>query len=467
MKIIKKYVGILLAVVLISSLFSGCGGNSNENAESSQNDTSNTDNTTSNDSQNTTDESDQATEQVEIRFAWWGDTLRHEVYNAVCDEFEAENPDVKVIREPASWGDYWDKLATQTAGMSAPDVMGMHPQFVSDYAGRNSLADLEPYMENGVIDTSNIPDTIVQDGRVGGTMVMVSQGVTFTNMIINDDIMKEVGVEYPDLDWTWSEYAEIGKEFADKAQEKGLDYIFSDDFSSYSNSFRYMVRSDGQDLYTADGEIGFDEQITTKWFQYWKDLRDYGGVIPDAATVTEINSLPLEQKPFTLGKIAVAGFPVNQLHLYQAQMGDANLVPHRNPTGDGGERGEYLEGAHIAVSAFIDDKNKDAAARFVNFFVNSEDSLKHLKMEQGVPANEVLAEYIKPLLNESQQKAIRYVSETMPVAGTGVYAPVGASAVEAAYKDAFARVQFGVQTPEESAEQFMQEALAALEDAKN
>jgi len=55
----------------------------------------------------------------------------------------------------------------------------------------------------------------------------------------------------------------------------------------------------------------------------------------------------------------------------------------------------------------------------------------------------------------------------MPVAGTGVYAPVGASAVEAAYKDAFARVQFGTQTPEESAEQFVQEALAAIEDAKN
>lgn len=455
-KQLKKILGLLIILSLVVNTFTGCGSKENTDKEiTDKGDIK---------SSESEQQSKQESEQIEIRFAWWGDTKRHEVYNAVCDEFEAVNPDIKVIREPASWGDYWDKLATQTAGMSAPDVMGMHPQFVSDYAGRDALADIESYMENGIIDTTDIPEAIIEGGRVGGTMVMVSQGVTFTNMIINDDVMKEVGIDYPKGDWTWSEFATIGKEFADKTKAQGLDYIFTDDFSSYSNTFRYMVRQEGADLYTEDGKLGFDADIMTKWFTYWESLREYG-VIPDASTVTEINSMPLEQKPFTLGKIAITIFPVNQLHLYQYQMGDANLVAHRNPTGENGERGEYVEGAHIAVSNYVDDSHKEAAARFVDFFVNSEDSLKHLKMEQGVPANSKLAEYIKPLLNESQQIAIQYVGETMPVAFSGIYAPVGATVVEAAYKDACARVQFKTHTPEEAAKQFIEEALTGLEEA--
>ena len=58
-------------------------------------------------------------EQIELRFAWWGDTNRHEVYNAICDEFEAIYPNVTIIREPGTFNDFFDKLATQLAGNAA------------------------------------------------------------------------------------------------------------------------------------------------------------------------------------------------------------------------------------------------------------------------------------------------------------------------------------------------------------
>ena len=55
-------------------------------------------------------------EEVTIRWAWWGDTTRHEKYNKIADLFEEKNPGVKVAREPNSWTDYWDKLSVQVAG---------------------------------------------------------------------------------------------------------------------------------------------------------------------------------------------------------------------------------------------------------------------------------------------------------------------------------------------------------------
>ena len=44
-------------------------------------------------------------QKVEIRFTWWGDTKRNDMYNEICDRFEEANPDIKVMREPMSWSD--------------------------------------------------------------------------------------------------------------------------------------------------------------------------------------------------------------------------------------------------------------------------------------------------------------------------------------------------------------------------
>ncbi len=104
----KKLISILLAGTLLASVLAGCGSGSGSGSVSSGNDTSQTA-----DTQQTTDESDKASAQdagstgnvIEIRASWWGDTTRNEKYNEIIDRFEAENPDIKVVRESGSWND--------------------------------------------------------------------------------------------------------------------------------------------------------------------------------------------------------------------------------------------------------------------------------------------------------------------------------------------------------------------------
>ena len=160
----KKLISILLAGTLLASVLAGCGSGSGSGSVSSGNDTSQTA-----DTQQTTDESDKASAQdasstgnvIEIRASWWGDTTRNEKYNEIIDRFEAENPDIKVVRESGSWNDYWDKLATQVAGGNAPDFISMHVQYVADYAGRGVLADLQPYIDSGILDTGKMEEGIL------------------------------------------------------------------------------------------------------------------------------------------------------------------------------------------------------------------------------------------------------------------------------------------------------------------
>ena len=401
-------------------------------------------------------------DQVEVRFTWWGDTARHERYNAICDAFEAENPDVKIIREPNTWADYWDNLAKLAGAGDAPDIMGMHPQFASDYAGRGVLADLQPYMDSGVIDTTDIPESVLVGGMAGDLMCMVSQGITFTNLVANKTLLDEVGVEIPDSvsDWTWSEFAAKAKEFRQKALDKGMDIWFCDEVTGF-NSFRYLARSHGGDLYTVDGQLGFNADTVAQWWAFWKDLRD-ADAIPDAALTLENGTRPLEERTFTLGETAILCVPINQLWLYQAQMGDADLQGLRMPTEEDGRRGEFLEGAHLAAYASGNDAKIEASARFISFFVNSEKSLEYMLMDQGVPANTKMAEFIKPLLTPPNQKAIAYVADTTPLATAATFPPVGASAIDAAFNDIRQTVAYNTATPEAAAAAFIEQAIAIL-----
>jgi len=343
----------------------------------------------------------------------------------------------------------------------------MHVQYVSDYAGRGALAEIQSYVDNGIIDVSKMSEAVINSGKFGGTLYMIPQGVTFTNQLVNTTLLEKYGIEVPkyDTDYTWDQYKALGEQLVAKAKEAGEQIYLSSDMSTQYTMFRYMARQAGGDLYTPEGELNFTQATVEQWFTYWKSLRDQG-LIPDASTSTEDASAPVEQKFFTKGLVAFTCTPANQLHLYQQQMPDFVLSCARNPVGNDGARGEYLEGAHFAISSSSSDEKKEAAAKFINFFVNTKDSMELFKMEQGVPANSEMAEYIKSLLDETMTKEIDYVTSTIKVAGEGTYAPVGATEINTAFSDAAAGVQFGEVTPADAAAQFMKAAQAVLDSSK-
>jgi len=441
----KKYF-LLILVAIISIFMTACGANDNATGNLEESDSS------------------EAAENgiTEIRFAWWGDTGRHEVYNAIADLFEKENPDVKVIREPASWGDYWTRVSTQSAGGNAPAVLGMHPQVVSDYALRGVLADLEPFFADGTITTAEIPDSIIESGRVGENIYMISQGVTIQSIGTNRTLLERFGIDVPagDEDWTWEDFMRLAREFAEATGSENL-YFTSDNTSSW-NAFRWMARQFGGDIFTDDGDLGFDEEALIRWFTMWNELRDIGAV-PDSATTTEELQKPLEQQAFTLGNLALYNFPANLLALYQEQTDDQLDLIRLPRAADEVKRADYVEGAFFSISESASAAEQEAGARLIDFFINTEESVDIFRMEQGVPPNQRLSDHIKTGLEGSELITISFVDEMMQVAGAGVYPPLGAQEVETLFLNVGERVMHGMLTPEDAATTFMTEARSILD----
>src|SRR5690606_23734467 len=321
-KYIKKsflFVAMLSLILVIAACSNGDGSNKSTNSGSKD-------------------------EKVEIRFSWWGDTGRNEVYNEIVDRFEEEHPNITVKREFGGWGDYWDRLATQIAGGNAPDVVSMHQFYVSDYARRNALLNLNEYVSSDTINLTDFPESAVDSGKIDDNIYMVAKGITMPAMAYNTALFDELGVDYPEFDWTWEDFTaklvELKTAFGD-GKHWGINDISGGQLQPI---FRYFVRQNGQDLFTEDGKLGFEKETLVKWWNMWDKLRK-DNIVPDAATGNEYDGVPLEANMFTTGVTAITQIPANQVNLYQDQMKDTEIRLARIPSVNGGPNGEYIEGA--------------------------------------------------------------------------------------------------------------------------
>src|SRR5688572_11534737 len=73
-----------------------------------------------------------------LALAWWGNPTRNKNTEAMIAEYMKANPNVQISAQPGEFSSYWDKLATQTAGGQAPDIIQMDMNYISEYGSRGA-----------------------------------------------------------------------------------------------------------------------------------------------------------------------------------------------------------------------------------------------------------------------------------------------------------------------------------------
>ncbi len=405
-----------------------------------------------------------AEEPITLRFSWWGSASRAEVYNAICDAFEAAYPQYVIEREFTSGtAKYMELLATQVAGGNAPDIVSMHPRYQADYVSRGVLLDLAPYIDQGVIDTGRIDASILASGMVDGKLYGLPQGINVSEWFVNKTYCDMFGVTVPDEKsfWTWDEFVQNAYTFRKNALAAGYDVYLAEESIDY-NYFRLYARSRGAEIFTEDGQLGHDAQLLADYWSIWKRLRD-DDVIPSAEDTVVDKNASLEEKFFTIGKVATIEKAVGQYDQY-AEACDFETAIMHVPAFEGTNNGVYIEGCHIGISAQADQAHQDGAALFVNFFVNDPRSVEHLQLQQGIQANSEMSKLVSTLVGEDKQKIITWIEHWIYDLGlpSGVNPPTGFSAVANLFEEYRQYVSFGSMTPAEAANAFVADAEAVL-----
>lgn len=385
---------------------------------------------------------------AQLDVALWGDANRAEIYENALALFEEENEGIETKLQFADLNPYLERLATSAAAQDLPDVLFMRDTHIGRYGSAGSLLDLTPYLGD-IISTDAIGDAGVADGTVEGGVYGLPTHYVGQAILFDQTKLDELGADADSIA-TWDDYAETALAASDPAS--GYYGSVDPTTGSTHRAFESWIRQAGEELFTEDGGIGFTAETAEGWFQYWADLRD-AGALPPADVQIESESSGWASDLLTTGKAALRPSSTNHLTIVQGltpnPIGLASTPANADATDD------WWFFPPILISVAANTPDPEAAAKLVDFLVNSTEAAEITKLSQGAPSSSAVREAILPSLDEQETQFIEQISreqenERRPFP----IRPEGAEAFNAAITRAGQEIAYGRQS--------VQEAVAAL-----
>ena len=364
-----------------------------------------------------------------IRHFWWGNPERDKRTMAVIDLFQKANPSIEVTGESIGFGDYWTKMATQTAGRNMADLVQMDYRYLFEYVRRGALKPLDEYIGKSLM-IQDFDKGPIDGGRVDGKLYALNIGANSQVMVYNTRVFKEAGVDADVINWTWDDFAKSCEKIATKSGGKVKG---SDDLSLMIEVFESWVRQNGREFYDANGKVTATVDDLATYWQFWADLRKKDVVRSKDKTV--MLDLPLAESGVAAGDTAMSQYWSNQLVGVQAAAKDkigAAMVPHKA----GGKPGQFIKPS-MFMSLSRDAKDTAAAITYMNAWVNDPAITKVLGLERGIPVSQKIRDQLAPGLSEVEKLSIDYFNAIQSKVGPlPLPAPKGAGEV----RDTFMRI---------------------------
>lgn len=426
----RKFSLTLLSLILLL-FFTACSSSSDEAADS-----------------------ENGNNKVTLRVAWWGGQPRNDYTMKVIEMYEKKNPNVKIIAEYANWDDYWKKLAPMAAASQLPDVIQMDSAYLFQYGKKGQLEDLTQYIKDEAIDSSSIDENAISGGMIADKLYGFALGSNVLTVITNDDLLKEAGIKIDDENWTWDDFEKMVVDVQQSTGKYGTNgmnptHVF----------FPYYLRTQGEQFYSEDGTgLGYwDDKLFIQYFERQLRLVD-ANAFPTPDAETHIKGL--EDEFIVTGEVALTWNWSNQFSGF-AQSAKATLSLNLPP--------EHTEEAALFLrpSMFFsiskNSKQKQEAAKFIDFFVNNVEANKLIKGDRGVPVSSKVVKGIKPELAEAETKIFDYVEKASQNSSKADPPdPMGSAEVMNVLRDISEQILFKKITPVDGARSFREQAEKIL-----
>jgi multiple sugar transport system substrate-binding protein len=396
---------------------------------------------------------------IELRVAWWGNAGRAKLYDEIFDMYEKQNPNVKIVREWAQLGDLITKLSTQAAGGNLPDIFGMHMLLMGgEYANKNVLEPLQPYVDKKAINLDGWDKSVIDAGKMNGQLFALPKGVVMNGIIVNNTLIKSVGMELPKEGMTMAEFKDYAKKLREKLPKD--QYVISD-ISSGDHGLETFVRGKGKSFLSPDGKsLGFSKEDLMELWKIWDDFRKQG-IAPPPQFTAENSGQPLENSAFAKRKVAMDILPTNQAKILSSYIKD-DIGIVRTPSVD---NFKFKSGENLQTPSWVisnKSKNKEEAVKLINWFVNDVEAQKIYNFENGIPGSKKVRDALAPTLNPLTVLAIKHFEQISPDIPPTNYRPEGSAAVFTIFTKQNEQVAFGKMTIQQAADTFFTEVEKVL-----
>ncbi len=442
---LKRVTAVVLASLMIFSL-AACG---KESGNKSNSDTGSkpvsTDKTTE-----ATVEGDQH-DPVTLRFSWWGGDARHEATLAVIDAFKKEYPWITIEPEYGAQDGYNDKLMTQFASATAPDIIQLETGAAPEYYEQGQLLNLSETS----IDFSKFEATFLEDnGQFGsGSQYAIPMGKAGTAIVVNVDLADKIGIDFTQP-YDWDQLIEWGK----KVQEYDPSLYLISGNESYMMPFimRAMARQmNGKAIIDdAANTLNVTEEQFTQMLDYVKELYESKTAVPLSYMATYgVNNQ--DDPNWIAGKyVAYVGY-TSSAAVMQAANPNANYIAAQLPLFEERSSDGWVNDCPQYVGIYAKSAHPEEAALFLDYFFNNEESMKTLGTVRSVPPTKRAQELALEAgtLNFLTKMT---VDVSMQYNGKSDSGKTTSAEVTAILSDAYENVAFGEVSPADEAKEVVE-----------
>jgi multiple sugar transport system substrate-binding protein len=200
------------------------------------------------------------------------------IITAMINQFEAANPDIRVVENTVFWPGY-DQLTAQLAANGAPDLVTMHSSAIPDYDARGLLEPLDADLAAAGIDPAQFTAAaragVTVEGRTMGLPIDVWAALWHVNM----NLFRQAGLVAdgkPVLPSNPEEFRAQAAQFRERTGKPYFIQVTAKDFAGPMRLFYAWVMQQGAPLFRDARHANFDSPEGRRALEFMKALYQRG-----------------------------------------------------------------------------------------------------------------------------------------------------------------------------------------------
>jgi multiple sugar transport system substrate-binding protein len=319
-------------------------------------------------------------ETVTLEFAqWWEPELPAGEFRALMDEFEAQNPGIKVELLSGPYSTTRDQIVAGAATGTMADVVGLDGAWVNDFVKQGALASLSDLMSAAGYDDSELAAQI----QLEGSTYMIPVVNFVYPVFVNVDLLDAAGVE--NLPSTRTEFAEAAKTLTDPDNNVYgwvLPLSMEQPNGIQNDVMSWVWASGGSMLKDGMPNLVGNEDVASA-MEFIKGLYDDGVIALGAFSMREQDKV----EEFTNGRVAMMIDSLAHINLIRERNPDLNFAITALPAADGYDGPRGLPYASWGIGVAENSKHKEEAWKLIEFLMSAETNSTLSSIANAFPGN--------------------------------------------------------------------------------
>lgn len=440
MKKANKTIVTTAAISLLSACLLGCGADSSAGSNG--------------------DPAGSAGKQVTLRFSWWGGDARHKATLDAINLYKQSHPNVTIEAEYGGFDGYEQKIKTQLAGGTAPDLMQLDQPWLAELSSGDLLLDLggQKTLDASKFDAGYLKSYMTYNSKLVG-LPMGSNGRA---MIFNKTLADKLGINVNQA-WTWDALLSEAKKLHDKDAKM---YLLNSDLGLVQVMFTNYVRQQtGSPLVKDDYSLGFTKEQAAAGFG-WLQQAFKNGVFQPVGE-SQLFTGKTDQNPKWINQELVGydGWS-SEIGKYKDALPKGTVVETVLPAlAPGAKSGAAQMRPSMVLSINKKSEQAEEALKFADWLLSDPEAAKVLGDVRAVPALEAAKKTVVDAgkLDKDVAKAVELAGTSPAVADNAISQN---SQLGDITKDIVQKIAFDKTTPEQAADELTRRLTEKLKELK-